>query len=185
MIIIMFAILASCLSGVIYLAIGKYSTKKKVIYGSLIGIVMYTAIGEIRWYHNHNANSSSIREEQETELHNYVNNGSKNNIDANKSKENKARIKSLSAHSWKLMHGDVYRTCLVEVVRFNENGNGTLAANQYAGGNLINQSSPYSFSYRIDGDKVYIEGDYTYKFDGYTLVDMQGNEWQKGSSLFY
>lgn len=97
--------------------------------------------------------------------------------------QNKQRMKDISRHNWKTVNGSVYGRCVLTVLSFKSNGKGYCSTEYFVGGNRIN-SSGFNFNYRIDGERVYISGDYTFDFDGYNLVHRSGERYESGSSIF-
>jgi hypothetical protein len=91
---------------------------------------------------------------------------------------------SLCAHPWKQIHGDPYGTCLVEYIKFSKNGSLYIAMKRYAGGNLVHESSGEWLDYRIDGNRVYVEGTFEFDFDGTNLISKRGVRYKRGDSLF-
>lgn len=91
---------------------------------------------------------------------------------------------ALCAHPWKQIHGDPYGTCLVEYIKFSKNGSLYIAVKRYAGGNLVHESSGEWLDYRIDGNRVYIEGTFEFDFDGTNLISKRGVRYKMGDSLF-
>lgn len=91
---------------------------------------------------------------------------------------------ALCAHPWKQIHGDPYGTCLVEYIKFSKNGSLYIAMKRYAGGNLVHESSGAWLDYRIDGNRVYIEGTFEFDFDGTNLISKRGVRYKRGDSLF-
>jgi hypothetical protein len=55
---------------------------------------------------------------------------------------------------------------------------------RYAGGNLIRESSGEWFSYRLDGNRIYIEGIYEFSFGAEGLVSKRGERFESGDSLY-
>lgn len=92
-------------------------------------------------------------------------------------------MREISRHPWKrVILGDPYGACLLEVLSFSENGNGNCRHIKYAGGNAVSASN-FSFSYYIEGEKVYCSGTWEYVFRGGKLYDKQNNPYKSGSSL--
>lgn len=94
-------------------------------------------------------------------------------------------MREISSHPWKrVISGDPYGECILEVLSFAENGQGTCREIRYAGGNAI-KSSNFRFSYYIDGEKVYCEGTWEYVFRGGKLYDKDNHPYKSGSDLIY
>lgn len=104
---------------------------------------------------------------------------------SSKSSNNDKSIREISNHPWKrIMDGDPYGSCLLEVLSFSEDGRGYCQEIRYAGGNKINASG-FSFSYYIEGEKVYCEGTWEYNFRNGNLYDRQNHMYKSGSDLLY
>ena len=111
--------------------------------------------------------------------------------------EEKANAKSLesmreiSSHPWKrVIAGDPYGKCILEVLYFNENGQGTCYEEHYAGGNKVTtpynkNPSSFDFSYYIDGEKVFCEGTWEYVFKDGKLYDKENHLYKEGANLMY
>jgi hypothetical protein len=99
-------------------------------------------------------------------------------------RENSQRKNRLCSHPWKRIHGNPYGTCYVECIKFTKDGSGYLWTKRYAGGNLIRESSGEWFSYRLDGNRIYIEGTYEFSFGAEGLVSKRGERFESGDSLY-
>lgn len=99
-------------------------------------------------------------------------------------REYSQRTNRLCSHPWKRIHGNPYGTCLVVCIKFTKNGYGYLWMKRYAGGNLIHESGVESFSYQLEGNRIYIEGTYEYSFGAEGLVSKRGERYESGDSLF-
>lgn len=100
-------------------------------------------------------------------------------------------MREISSHPWKrVIAGDPYGKCILEVLYFNENGQGTCYEEFYAGGNKVitpYNKKPFSFdfSYYIDGEKVYCGGTWEYVFKDGKLYDKENHLYKSGSDLLY
>lgn len=114
-----------------------------------------------------------------------------NNRSVNEKSVNTESMREISRHPWKrVIAGDPYGKCLLEVLYFKENGQGTCYEKYYAGGNKVitpynKKPSSFDFSYYIDGEKVYCEGTWEYVFKGGKLYDKDNHPYKSGSDLIY
>lgn len=149
---------------------------------SVVIIVILIVAG---WYMYNNflSNKSSYS----TSSDNYEPQGSHyNSYNSAKSQSvNTKSMREISSHPWKrVISGDPYGACILEVLSFSENGNGNCREIKYAGGSAV-KASNFSFSYYIEGEKVYCEGTWEYVFRGGKLYDKQNHPYKNGSSLQY
>lgn len=106
------------------------------------------------------------------------------NYSSNRSDDNQAMYE-ISKHPWKrIISGDPYGSCVLEVLSFSEKGSGYCQEIYYAGGNKM-KSSGFQFSYYINGDNVYCNGSWEYVFKKGKLYDKQKNKYKSGSDLLY
>lgn len=107
------------------------------------------------------------------------------NMSVDEQSANTESMYEISRHPWKrVIEGDPYGACLLEVLSFSENGNGNCREIRYAGGNVVSASN-FSFPYYIDGEKVYCSGTWEYTFKGGKLYDKQNHPYKSGSDLIY
>jgi len=108
-----------------------------------------------------------------------------NNTSVEGQSANTESMYEISRHPWKrVIAGDPYGACLLEVLSFSENGNANCRHIRYAGGNAISASN-FSFPYYIEGEKVYCSGTWEYVFRGGKLYDKQNHPYKSGSDLIY
>lgn len=100
-----------------------------------------------------------------------------------KERENKDKMRKISSHPWKYINGDVLGHCVLTVVWFKSDGTGSTSVQYFVGGNRMNANS-FNFNYYIDGNRVYVLGDYTFDFDGDHLISRGGEEYISGSLLY-
>lgn len=104
--------------------------------------------------------------------------------------EYKERMREISSHPWKrVIAGDPYGKCILEVLYFKDNGQGTCCEVHYSGGHKVitphNKPSSFDFSYYIDGEKVICEGTWEYVFKGGKLYDKENHLYKEGANLMY
>lgn len=98
---------------------------------------------------------------------------------------NNKSMREISSHPWKrILEGDPYGACVLEVLSFSADGHGNCREIRYAGGNAV-KASNFDFSYYIEEDKVYCEGSWEYNFRNGKLYDKQNHQYKSGSDLFY
>jgi DNA-directed RNA polymerase subunit RPC12/RpoP len=82
--------------------------------------------------------------------------------------KNNRRKGDLCRNKWVCTHGDPYGECILETVGFETDGTAWNSMIYYVGGNRI-KSSSFDFTYHIDGDYIYVQGEKAYYYDGHSL----------------